>query len=140
MQEVKHVRISNKRKHWNFASLTNFFQILYPRLTTVACFILNIIFFLAMIRIKIFFRNETATPLDISVVNISFLLTYIKLYYKVHDIQRRVKIIWRKRQWRKYWTFLNRFFKKFLMFSTDLVKQRRANHWQYLKSAREQPT
>ena len=98
--------------------------------------------FLNVLKILSFYyiRNETATPLDISVVNISFLLTYIKLYYKVHDIPRRVKIIWRKRQWRKYWTFLNRFFKNFLMFSTDLVKQRRANHWQYLKSAREQPT
>ena len=87
-----------------------------------------------------YIRNETATPLDISVANISFLLIYTKLYYKVHDCPRRVKIIWRKRQWRKYWSFLNRFFKKFLMFFTDLEKQGRANHWQYLKSGTEQPT
>ena len=40
-----------------------------------------------------YIRNESATPPDIEVFNISFLLPYIKLYYKVRDIPRRVKII-----------------------------------------------
>ena len=32
MWEVKHVRIVNKEKHYNFVCLTNFSQVLYPHL------------------------------------------------------------------------------------------------------------
>lgn len=83
-------------------------------------------------------RNET--PPDISVVNISFLLSYIKLHYKVYDIPGRIKIFERTRQWRKYWNFFGNFLKNFLFLFTDLQKQKRTRHYEYLKSGREQLT